>query len=216
MSAPEKRTPLYVIPENFIAESRILNGQIRVRRLADSLVLTGLLLLLAALPLRLLLPEGAPAGVRVTVLVMCGAPGFLAGQLGAAGGPLSVFLVHYLRWRRRRAVRLYNEKPRLLGSDPVKDLAGSGRGMDRLTDLVLRARRRRLEKQSSQKLVEGETFAFRYDPGIDRYLEDSGDWDRARPAGETELRVEPGLDLSALDGLNAGGVERSVTPRQRN
>ena len=39
----ENRPSIYYIPENFLGESRILNGQIRVRYLVDSIALSAIL-----------------------------------------------------------------------------------------------------------------------------------------------------------------------------
>lgn len=200
----ENRPSIYYIPENFLGESRILNGQIRVRYLVDSIALSAILAAIFGLPILLLAVPGATFNVKITVLVICIAPGFLAGQIGCNGDPISVFLINVYRWRKKRQVRLYNERPRLLGTDPVKALYESNRGMDKVVGFVQNMQEKRIEIKTSEVFVEGETFEFQYDPGIDGYLEDTGDYDddQMNTKGkwpETDVSIASGTYLDGLD-----------------
>lgn len=200
----ENRPSIYYIPENFLGESRILNGQIRVRYLVDSIALSAILATIFGLPILLLAVPGATFNVKITVLVICIAPGFLVGQIGCNGDPISVFLINVYRWRKKRQVRLYNERPRLLGTDPVKALYESNRGMDKVVGFVQNMQEKRIEIKTSEVFVEGETFEFQYDPGIDGYLEDTGDYDddQMNTKGkwpETDVSIASGTYLDGLD-----------------
>lgn len=168
---------VYRIPDNFIGESRVFGGRIRVRYLIDSIALSLILGLCVTLPLILFVLKGVRANILITVAVMTIAPGFLIGQLGYNGDPISVFLVNYFNWRKQRQVRLYNETPRLLGTDPVKAVTVEGRGMDKLVTFIQERQQKKIDKKNSESYIEGETFEFAYDPGIDGYTEDNGDYD---------------------------------------
>lgn len=198
----ESRPTIYYIPENFLGESRILNGQIRVRYLIDSIGLSAILALIFGLPLLLFVFREATFNVKITVLVISVAPGFLAGQFGYNGDPVSVFLTNVYRWRKKRQIRLYNEKPRLFGTDPVKALYESNRNMDKLVGLVQNVQEKRIERKNAEVLVEGETFEFQYDPSIDRYLDNSGDYEETG----TDERW-PAACVSIASGNNLEGLE---------
>ena len=169
----ESRPTIYYIPENFLGESRILNGQIRVRYLIDSIGLSAILALIIGLPLLLFVFREATFNVKITVLVISVAPGFLAGQFGYNGDPVSVFLTNVYRWRKKRQIRLYQN-----------------------------VQEKRIERKNAEVLVEGETFEFQYDPSIDRYLDNSGDYEETGTDGKW-----PSARVSIASGNNLEGLE---------
>jgi hypothetical protein len=173
---PDKRQ-IYYIPYNYISESRLHVGQtsLRVRYLIDSLILS-LILGVVALAIILLFMEGTSVQAKLTVaLIICG-PGFLLGQIGYNGDPISVAMKNYLAWRKNNRIRIYNVTPRLLGTDPVKAMYEDGSGRDAIVDAFTKVQEKRKQKQREKNLVDGVDFEFEYDPGIDDYLEDNGDY----------------------------------------
>ena len=202
----ENRPSIYYIPENFLGESRILNGQIRTRYLIDSIALSIIFAAVIALPLLLFVLNDASFNVKVTLLVIIIAPGFLAGQIGYNGDPISVFLINFFKWRKQRQVRIYNENPRMLGTDPVKALYEQNKGMDKIVSFVQTTQQKRIDKKNAEQYVEGETFEFQYDPGIDNYLEDTGDYSDEATGDEnswptSNVSISSGSDLDGLESL---------------
>lgn len=195
----ETRPNVYTIPDNFFGESRMLGGRIRTRYLIDSIALSLLLFVCITLPIMLFAMRSAPLNVKAPVLVVTVGPGFLIGQLGYNGDPISVFLKNLLAWRKKMHVRLYNETPRLLGTDPVKAVYEAGKGKDKIVAMVLEAQEKRIARKAAEEYIEGKTFEFAYDPSIDGYTEDSGDYDDADAA-----EVQDGYDiyLDAEDDLS--------------
>lgn len=200
----ESRPSIYYIPENFLGESRLLNGQIRTRYLIDSVALSIILAAAIALPLLLFVVRDASINVKATVLIISVAPGFLAGQIGYNGDPISIFLLNVMNWRKKKQVRLYNENPRMLGTDPVKAIYENNRGMDKIVGFVQNAQEKRIERKTSEVLVEGETFEFEYDPGIDGYLEDTGDYSDEAMEDENSW---PAANVAISSGSDLGGLE---------
>lgn len=191
---PDKRQ-IYYIPYNYIGESRLHIGQtsLRVRYLADSLILS-LCLGVIALAIILLAMQESSVQAKLTVaLVVCG-PGFLIGQIGYNGDPISVALRNFHIWRKNNRIRIYNVTPRLLGTDPVKAMSEDGSGRDAIVDAFNRVQERRKQKQKEKNTVDGIEFEFEYDPGIDDYLEDNGDY-TDRTTDNYDIEIGSGNDL---------------------
>ena len=183
---PEKRQ-VYYIPDNYIKENRIHIGQLsfRLRYLLDSFILT-LISGIFGLLFIVLVMKNASVSTKLTVaLIICG-PGFLLGQIGYNGDPISTAFANFLKWRNTSAIYLYNTTPRLLGSDPVKAMQGPT-GRDSIVEAVSNMRESMRRKAEEGELIEGESFAFEYDPSIDDYLEDNGDFESSDADLSTDL-----------------------------
>lgn len=194
---PDRRQ-IYYIPYNYIGESRLHIGQtsIRVRYLVDSLILS-LTLGIFALAIVLLGMQGSSVQAKLTVvLIVCG-PGFLIGQIGYNGDPISVAMKNFHNWRKNNRIRIYNVTPRLLGTDPVKAMAEDASGRDAIVDAFNRVQEKRKEKQRERNLVDGVDFEFEYDPGIDDYLEENGDYSD-RETGCSDIEIASGNDLDQV------------------
>ncbi len=198
MSDTPDRRQIYYIPENFIGESRVHIGQtsLRVRYLIDSLILSIMLGIIAASVI-IFAMNGAAVQAKITVaLVVCG-PGFLLGQLGYNGDPISTTLKNYMVWKKENQIRVYNNTPRLLGTDPIKAMQEDASGRDVIVDAINTMQENRKRKYEEGKLIEGENFEFEYDPGIDDYLEDNGDYADAIPA-IADVDIGSGNNLSNI------------------
>lgn len=174
--APEKRQ-VYYIPDNYIGESRVHIGQMsfRVRNLIDSIALTLFFGIFAAAFI-LLVMKGTSTSSKITAAIIICGPGFLLGQIGYNGDPISTTISNFFKWKKSNGIRLYNTTPRLLGSDPVKAMQEGGNGRDAIVDAVTNMRENRRKKLEQNGLVEGENFEFEYDPSIDDYLDENGDY----------------------------------------
>ena len=202
----DNRPSVYYIPENFLGESKVLHGQISTRYLIDSIALSLLLIVVIGLPVLKYVIPTAGINVKLTALVIIMAPGFMLGMIGFNGDPFSVFLVNFFSWVKKRETRLYNENPRLLGTDPVKAMYEHSKNMDKFVNFIQNAQERRIEKKTSEEYVEGKTFEFSYDPSIDGYLEDVGDYSEEALAREdtwptSTVSISSGSDLDGLRGI---------------
>lgn len=193
----EKRQ-VYYIPDNYISESRIHIGQmtVRVRYLIDSLILTAILGVFAIFFIMLIMPDMG-ASVKLTVaLIICG-PGFILGQVGYNGDPISTALKCLLTWRKNCDISLYNTNPRLLGTDPVKALQSDASGRDTMVEVYSNFVES-MRRNDDEELVEGEDFEFRFDPGIDSYLHDSGDYEVRNKQQDLEVQIDSEADINEI------------------
>ena len=119
MSEISEKRQVYYIPENYISESRLHIGQmtVRVRYLIDSVLLSAVLGVVAFLFIFLVMPDAGSSAKLTAAVIICG-PGFVAGQIGYNGDPVSTTLKHLFTWLKTSEIRLYNTNPRLLGTDP--------------------------------------------------------------------------------------------------
>lgn len=198
MAETSDKRQVYYIPDNYIGESRLHIGQmsVRVRYLIDSIVISLVLavfaILLIAFPLK-----NSTVGVKIAVaLVICG-PGFLLGQIGYNGDPISTTLSNLMNWTKTNQIRLYNTTPRLLGTDPVKAMQDDMAGRDVLVTAYSRLQESIKNKRAEGNLVAGSNFEFEYDPSIDEYLEDNGDYADTE-SNSFDIDIEDGDDLSGL------------------
>lgn len=213
---------VYYIPDNFIGESRILGGRINVRYLFDAVVLAALFFLLLGAPIALLAMKNAPTQYRIGVAIISAAPGIMLGMAGFNGDPFSVFLVNVFSWLKQSAVRIYNENPRRLGTDPVKASYEARKRMDKFVTMVEDYQQARIDKKNAEEFIEGKTFNFQYDPSIDGYLKDTGDYtDDAIGSGDywpvADIEIESGSDLDGLESLlNSDWYNELATSSERN
>ena len=194
----EKRQ-IYYIPDNYISESRIHIGQmtVRVRYLIDSLILTAILGVFAVIFIMLVLPDAGTSAKITVAVIICG-PGFILGQVGYNGDPVSTTLKHLIAWRKNNEIRLYNTNARLLGTDPVKALQEDVGGRDTMVEVYANFRESMRRNAEEGELVEGENFAFRFDPGIDSYLEDNGDYEDDSGSEGIEVEIETDSDIGDI------------------
>ena len=195
---PEKRQ-VYYIPDNYISESILHIGQmtVRVRYLVDSLILTIFLGIFAAFFIMAVLPDTGSSAKITVAIIICG-PGFLIGQLGFNGDPISTAVKNLIAWRKNSEIRLYNTNARLLGTDPLRKLQEDAGGRDTMVEVYTNIRESMRKSAEEDELVEGENFEFQYDPGIDRYLEDSGDYDDGNGEESFEIEISGDSDIGSI------------------
>lgn len=198
MAEVNEKRQVYYIPDNYIGESRIHIGQlsVRVRYLLDSLAISCVLGIIAVLLIVFPMKNSSLSAKIAVLLVICG-PGFVLGQIGYNGDPLSTALSNFFTWRKTNRIRLYNTTPRLLGTDPIKALQEEGSSRDAIVTAYSRLQENIKKRREEGELIQGENFEFEYDPGIDDYLEDNGDFADTEP-NSFDLDIDAGSDLSGI------------------
>lgn len=207
MSEVSEKRQIYYIPENYISESRLHIGQmtLRVRYLVDSLILSAALGVLAVFFIFFVMPDAGSSAKLTAVVIICG-PGFVAGQIGYNGDPVSTTLRHLLTWLKTSEIRLYNTNPRLLGTDPVKALQEENGSRDTMAEVYSNIRDSIRRGSDEGEMIEGENFEFRFDPGIDGYLDDNGDYESESESFELEINTDSDIGnirfVFSSDGYN--------------
>ena len=199
MAEISEKRQVYYIPDNYISESRIHIGQmtVRVRYLIDSLILTGVLGLFAALFILLVMPDAGTSAKLTVAVIICG-PGFVAGQIGYNGDPVSTTMKHLAAWLKNNEIRLYNTNARLLGTDPVKALQEDAGSRDTMVEVYSNFRESMRKNAGTGEMVEGEDFEFQFDPGIDRYLTDNGDYADGAEPESFEVEINSDTDIGSI------------------
>ena len=115
------RPQVYEIPENFISESRVGRGQVRVslRRLMDAVWMCAILSIFGFIALNTFLKNAETSSKVIGFLIIL-MPGAILGITGIDGDPVSTYIKQYREWKKNGQKRMFNTKPRLLGTDPVQ------------------------------------------------------------------------------------------------
>ena len=165
---------IYYIPDNYISESRVHIGQmtIRVRYLIDSLILTAILGVFAVFFIMFAMPNTGTSAKLTVAIIVCG-PGFVLGQIGYNGDPISTTIKNLLAWRKN------NES-----------------GRDTMVEVYANFRESMRKNAEEGEMVEGENFEFQFDPGIDSYLDENGDYEDGSDPDSFELEIdsEPNIE----------------------
>ena len=200
MPESSDRPQVYEIPENFISESRVGRGQVRVslRRLMDAVWMCAILSIFGFIALNTFL-KNADTSSKVIGFLIILMPGAILGITGIDGDPISTYIKHYREWKKNGQKRMFNTKPRLLGTDPVKSMTSSKTLAEKFMAKREEMQKNRVEKMMKEEMVEGKTFIFDYDPGIDGYTKDNGDYESNTTDNTIEIDAEN--DLSALTGI---------------
>ena len=157
MSEITEKRQVYYIPDNYISESKLHIGQmtVRVRYLIDSLAMTAFLGIFAFIFIMLVMPEAGVSAKLTVAVIICG-PGFVLGQVGYNGDPISTTLKNLMKWRKNNEIRLYNTNPRLLGTDPIKALQEDAGGRDAMIEVYTNIRETMRRNAVEGEMVEGE------------------------------------------------------------
>lgn len=200
MAEMTEKPQIYYIPDNFIDETRIFQGQIRLRYFIEGVILGGILALIGfAIPI-------SNVRFRVSFEIIVAAPGVILGIVGFNGDPISVAIRNWINWSKNKAVRLYNPNPRLLGSSPSAAIDAPDT-KDRLVDMYDSYQSRKLEKAMSEEYVEGETFVFLDDPDVDDFTVADGETvgnpdDAVFDTGKNEIRLVSLANMADFDDLS--------------
>lgn len=155
-----ERPSIYIVPENFIDESRVLSGMFKTRNVVEGCVIAALLvLLLKEIPI-------STFSTRVSVLCTGGAAGLFLGVVGIGGDPLSTFLAAAIQWLCKRRVMLFNGNIRVRLVSPIEAVMGQELPQDKMIAAVDRWREARQNSGEQIQWIEGENFDFDNDDDL--------------------------------------------------
>ena len=176
----EKNAKKYVIPENFIDESRSLRGMVKTRNLIDGLILGGIIaILLLFIPMETRLQ-------RVSVTIGCAGPIFVLSLAGVNGDPLSYFCKLALNWIQNRRVMLFNENTRAQSKSPLDAMLEKMTPKDQLAGKIDQWTEEKLKENREKEYVEGENFVFKKDRDLKFDFESKEKDDEIEKADEQE------------------------------
>lgn len=164
----EDKPKVYSIPENFLDESRIINGMFRTRNFIEGIIMGGV----AAIPALLIPAESF--NTRIALITVFAAPLFLLGNSGFNGDPISTTVKNARNWLKSRRMMLYNSGTRALKDTPLHVMMERPQPSDKILDLMDNLRESRMERAAKVRYIEGETFEFARDDELeDIYVDEN-------------------------------------------
>lgn len=146
----------FIIPTNFMETGYVLNGTVSIRNAIEA----GVMALLGILICRVLpLPDGTKA--ITWYILICGPLG-LIGLSGVQGDPLSVFILDFIKWRKRRKPFFYSGHNEAYTQEAADSIMETPQVRDMIAGAVDKLRSRM--SSGEVDYVEGKTFEFEVDP----------------------------------------------------
>ena len=151
----------YSIPENFIDESRILNGMFKTRNAIE-----GLILAFAFTIWPLLLFHGSTTA-KISICAFTAIPPFMIGNFGFNGDPISVTIMNMVRWMKSKRIILYNNEIRPMKNTRIDGKSDEVTLADKMFDAFEQRKRRKLEKRNAEL---DQDFEYINEEGIEDFL----------------------------------------------
>lgn len=163
-----ERVNEYLIPMNFIDESRFLNGIFKTRNFVEGTVLGGTVGIIFWTLI------SAPFEAKLSLVIGIAFPFFMLGLSGINGDALSTFLLNALAWVRTRGTMLYNNETRALAQAPLATMMEEEGMNDKILDILDSFKARSQRKRANTLLVEGRDFVFAEDAALaGNYLDEA-------------------------------------------
>ena len=195
----------FIIPENFMGESRLFQGQLKTRNVVEGGLISGVLAIFFWNVI------SVPITTKISLVIFLSAPLGLLGLFGVNGDPLSTFIKIFFSWRRKRGLMLFNNEARALKEAPIKLMMSEDGMGDKLRDFLDARKEKKAAERASQEMVEGKTFEFAPDSSLEgNYIDEDDDGDETPSGSAGNLHKtkrnqsfeESGLPLPDLGGTN--------------
>ncbi len=203
----DERDNIYLIPDNFIDESRVLNGMFRTRNFIEGLLFGGLIAFIASI-----FVQGLPLNIKIMIVVGLALPVFLGCVIGVGGDPITVFIKHVLDYKKNKKVMLYNDHISLDYQKSELEKSNEPTPRDKLMAKFRKMSQKKAEEAEAEELVEGENFVFVEDSLAEKMNAATGKGKKAkvakRSAGRDSASGEGGFvffiesDDNTEDGLD--------------
>lgn len=165
MARIEAKRKTYIIPDNFISESRIFQGRFRIRYLIEGVILA----VLVMLPFFFSNMNYRP---KIFCMIVFGMPLLIVGIIGINGDPISVAIKTYISWKRQYHVMIFDPNPRVLTQKPIAAFEEETGITDKLSDYITERQKKREEKLTNYDLQEGVNMEFAADSGLDWLIQE--------------------------------------------
>lgn len=136
----------FIIPENFMGESRLFQGQLKTRNVVEGGLISGVLAIFFWNVI------SVPITTKISLVIFLSAPLGLLGLFGVNGDPLSTFIKIFFSWRRKRGLMLFNNEARALKEAPIKLMMSEDGMGDKLRDFLDTRKEKKAAERASQEL----------------------------------------------------------------
>ena len=170
-----ERVNEYLIPMNFIDESRFLNGIFKTRNFIEGAIMGGTI---GGIFWALI---SAPFEAKLSLVIGIAFPFFMLGLSGINGDAFSTFVFNALAWVRTRGTMLYNNETRALAQAPLATMMEEEGMNDKILDILDSFKERSQKKRANTPLVEGRDFVFAEDAALAGNYLDEADNEAEKP-----------------------------------
>lgn len=161
MADQDNNETIYIIPENYIDESRIIKGMFKTRFFIEGLIFGLIFLFIGHFVIK---TESFDA--RITIDIFFAAFPFMIGVHGINGDPVSVYVKNAFKWLLHKKIMLYNDKPQPLTESPLDSVFHQTMIKDKLLQVFDNMREKQYQKKIGETFVQGENFEFSKDVDI--------------------------------------------------
>lgn len=147
----------YLIPNNFIDESRVFNGALRTRFVVEAIIV----FLLVFVPCWAFIPSTVDAKIGITIC--CSLPLAIAALAGINDDSLFTFVKNVKGWRKSKQIMLYNDDAQIYKARPVDVMMSEVYASDFVMTAYSDWKSKRAAKNADVELIEGVDFEFRDD-----------------------------------------------------
>lgn len=147
----------YLIPNNFIDESRTFNGMLKTRHVVEAAIC---LVVLGGASWLFIPPT---VSFKLTLVLGISLPLPLACLAGVNGDSLFTFVKYATKWRKTKQVMLYNSEARTFQSRPIEVAMTELTPADRVMSMYEQWQEGRAAKVEQVELVENVDFVFMED-----------------------------------------------------
>ena len=147
----------YLIPNNFIDESRVFNGALRTRFVVEAVIV----FLLLFVPCWVIIPSTVNA--KIGICLGCSLPLAIAALAGINDDSLITFIKNARNWRKSKEIMLYNDDAQTYKARPVDIMMSEVNASDMVMTVYSDWKAKRAQKNADVELIEGVDFEFRDD-----------------------------------------------------
>lgn len=153
MAKKEEVFKSYLIPFNFIDESKMFGGMVKTRNFIEGCVCA----FIASLPVFIIPFIGLKA--RLILFIVLVLPAFLFGCIGINGDPISRFILYYIKFKKAKRVVSFNNKVKLHERIDVNMLSETELPRDKLFKILNNLGVKR-ENAEEDEIIGAEEFVF--------------------------------------------------------
>lgn len=164
MARDADNAEVYLIPNNFIDESRLFNGMVRTRNFVEAVVV----LLCIGIPCGMFIPSDFEAKFGV-MAIAAGLPAFIT-LAGINGDSVIRFIRLALNWKKTAQVMLYNDNARTYHARPLEVMMSEDTASDIVAKQLDDWRAKRAERDANIEYIEGVDFVFSDDDEYQRMM----------------------------------------------
>lgn len=190
----------YPIPNNFVDESRILNGMLRTRFVVEAIISFVCVFLLCWI----FIPS--TVGVKLGITLSCSMPLALVAIVGINDDSLFAFVGALVSWRRNKQIMLYNDEAQTYKARPIDVMMSEVNPRDVMLNAYAEWKTNRLEGDTNVELIENVDFVFKEDTEYEKMMPKEMRRSRVEEKKQSKNKKEKNI-LSLPETVSSGEID---------